>query len=70
MVYCGRVAPNGNLNVNVKLRIDNELALALTKLALAGDRTVAAEMRRALRAHVEASESATDHTPGSLEAVQ
>ncbi len=40
------------MTVNVKLRIDDDLWAALQKLALAGDRTVAAEMRRALRDHV------------------
>ncbi len=41
------------LKVNVKLRIEDDLWAALQKLALAGDRTVAAEMRRALRDHVQ-----------------
>jgi predicted transcriptional regulator len=45
-----------HLNVNVKLRIDEELQLALERLAILSDRTVAAEMRRALRAHVRAAE--------------
>ena len=39
----------GHLNVNVKLRIDGDLDEELKRLALLGDRSVAAEMRRALR---------------------
>ena len=42
-----------HLNENVKLRIDSDTLRALEQLAAAGDRTVAAEMRRALRAHIQ-----------------
>ncbi len=41
-----------HLTVNVKLRIDEDLQLALERLAREGDRSVAAEMRRALREYV------------------
>lgn len=41
-----------HLTENIKLRIDTELREELERLALLGDRTVAAEMRRALRKHV------------------
>ncbi len=46
-----------HLTENIKLRIDVELLDALRRLAESGDRTVAAEMRRALRAHVKAQEA-------------
>jgi predicted transcriptional regulator len=45
-----------HLTENVKLRIDSETLRALERLAERGDRSVAAEMRRALRSHIEASE--------------
>ncbi len=41
------------LTVNVKLRIDEQLQADLEELAREGDRSVAAEMRRALRQYVE-----------------
>ncbi len=43
-----------HLTENVKLRIDKPLLESLRTLAESGDRSVAAEMRRALRAHVMA----------------
>ncbi len=46
--------------VNIKLRIDEDLNEALKALASAGDRSVAAEMRRALRVHVERAQAARD----------
>jgi predicted transcriptional regulator len=45
-----------HLTENVKLRIDSQTLRALERLAALGDRSVAAEMRRALRSHIEASE--------------
>ncbi len=45
---------HGYLKVNVKLRIDADLHEALQRLAEVGERTVAGEMRLALRAHVRA----------------
>jgi Ribbon-helix-helix protein, copG family len=44
------------LTENVKLRITADMLEALKRLANEGDRTVAAEMRRALRRHIQASE--------------
>ncbi len=44
------------MTINVKLRIDDDLYKALKRLADAGDRSVAAEMRRGLKAHVEAAQ--------------
>ncbi len=41
------------LTENVKLRIDRETLDALERLAEESDRTVAAEMRRALRLYLE-----------------
>ncbi len=41
----------------------------LESLAAANDRTVAAEIRRAIRSHVEAAQQAAAHSPGSLEEV-
>ncbi len=49
----GTVRPEGHLTENVKLRLDRELLDALERLAHEGDRTVAAEMRRGLRRHVQ-----------------
>ena len=46
-----------HLKENVKLRIDEETLRTLERLAAEGDRTVAAEMRRALRAHIERATS-------------
>ncbi len=51
-----------NLSVNVKLKIDEDTRLALEQLAQAGDRTVAAEMRRALRAHIRANQQSVEVT--------
>ncbi len=48
----------GHLTVNVKLRIDQDLADELERLAKASDRTVAAEMRRGLRKHVADAKTA------------
>lgn len=42
---------------NVKLRLDTETRRGLERLAEKGDRTLAAEMRRALRAHVRAAQN-------------
>ena len=44
------------LQENVKLRLDSETLRALERLAKAGDRNVAQEMRRALRKHVAEAE--------------
>ncbi len=46
------------LKENIKLRLDTETLQALERLAEEGDRTVAAEMRRALRKHVADAEAA------------
>jgi len=46
-------------SVNVKLRITEELWLALQRLADNAERSVAGEMRMALRAHVEACDGLT-----------
>ncbi len=45
------------LTENVKLRIDAETLAALERIAKAGDRTVAAEMRRAIRKHLAEQET-------------
>jgi predicted transcriptional regulator len=47
------------LTENIKLRLDGETLEALKRLAALGDRNVAQEMRRALRAYVEAAEKET-----------
>jgi hypothetical protein len=44
-----------HLTERINLWLDKELFLELGTLAANGDRTIAAEMRRALRAHVEAA---------------
>jgi predicted transcriptional regulator len=44
-----------HLTENIKLRLDRETLEALRRLADLGDRNVAQEMRRALRAHIERS---------------
>ncbi len=41
-----------HLAENIKLRLDTETLRALERLAQAGDRTVAAEIRRAVRKHI------------------
>lgn len=46
-----------NLTVNIKLRIDVALRDELEKLAKAGDRKLAQEMRRGLRSYVEAEKN-------------
>jgi predicted transcriptional regulator len=48
------VSARQHLTEKVNLKLDTETLRALERLAEDGDRTVAAEMRRALRAHVEA----------------
>ncbi len=50
------------LTVNVKLRIDEQLQADLEELAREGDRSVAAEMRRALRQYVETVKGAKEAT--------
>ncbi len=45
------------LTENVKLRIDSETLEALERLAAASDRTVAAEMRRAIRLYLAQAET-------------
>jgi hypothetical protein len=53
IIHRGRTrTPNQNLTEKVKLRLDVALLNALRRLAESGDRTIAAEIRRALRAHV------------------
>jgi predicted transcriptional regulator len=42
-----------HLTERINLWLDKELFHQLEVLATAGDRTIAAEMRRALRAHVD-----------------
>lgn len=57
---CGYLPPMSatqHLTVNVKLRIDVELRDDLQELADAGDRKLAQEMRRGLRAYVEAEKN-------------
>jgi hypothetical protein len=49
------MSSNRYLTEKVNLKLDVGTLDALRRLAELGDRTVAAEMRRALRAHVEAS---------------
>jgi predicted transcriptional regulator len=44
----------------VSSRIDADLKARLEKLAEAGDRTVSAEIRRAIRFYVEAEEAASE----------
>jgi predicted transcriptional regulator len=46
------MSSNKYLTEKVNLKLDVELLDALRRLAEIGDRTVAAEMRRALRAHI------------------
>lgn len=41
-----------HLTENLKVRLDTESLRALERLAEEGDRTVAAEIRRAIRAHI------------------
>jgi predicted transcriptional regulator len=48
-----------HLTENIKLRLDGETLEALRQLAASGDRNVAQEMRRALRAYVEAMKKET-----------
>jgi len=43
-----------NLDVNLKLRLDTPTHKAVQKLARTGDRSVAQELRRAIRNHVNA----------------
>jgi hypothetical protein len=50
------VSSNQHLSEKINLKLDAETLRSLERLALLGDRTVAAEMRRALRAHVRAAE--------------
>ena len=57
MWYKVAVRASQHLNENVKLRLDSPTLRALERLAVQGDRTVAAEMRRALRDHVKAAEA-------------
>ncbi len=45
-------------------------AEALESLAKRNERSLAAELRLAVRTHLEAYDVATDTTPGSLEAVK
>jgi len=45
---------------NIKLRIDSELKAELERLALLGDRNLAQEMRRALRAYVQAQKDGAE----------
>ena len=54
MVQRGPVSTPQHLAENIKLRIDSELKAELERLALLGDRNLAQEMRRALRAYVQA----------------
>jgi predicted transcriptional regulator len=46
------VSARQHLSEKINLKLDTETLRALERLADAGDRTVAAEMRRALRKHV------------------
>lgn len=46
-----------HLTEPVKFRIDSDLKRELEELAKNGDRTLAAEMRRALRKHVRDSQA-------------
>jgi hypothetical protein len=48
-----------HLTERINLWLDKELFHQLEVLAVAGDRTIAAEMRRALRTHVAASSGLT-----------
>lgn len=52
MWYIGARMTTSHLSENLKVRLDTETLKALERLAAAGDRTVAAEIRRALRAHI------------------
>jgi predicted transcriptional regulator len=49
-----------HLAENIKLRIDSELKAELERLALLGDRNLAQEMRRALRAYVQAQKDGAE----------
>jgi len=59
-----------HLTENVKLRIDPETLRALEVLADKGDRTVAAEMRRALRTHIQAANGSTPEEGEQFEPLQ
>ncbi len=58
---CGTVRPMSTaeteLTENVKLRISPADRRALAQIAKAGDRSVSAEIRRAIRSHIEAAQA-------------
>lgn len=56
MVRLPPVSSNQHLSEKIHLKLDAELLDALRRLAELGDRTVAAEIRRALREHVKGAE--------------
>lgn len=58
------------LTNNIKLRIDDESFEALEALAKKGDRTVAAQIRRAIREHLQREHGAPSSSAPQFETVE